>query len=159
MDQSLLLDHPHTNQKKDQKDHNDHHHLQEADTGAKSLETKREAEARLQATEQRDVRSYGGGRGGGGGEGDLPRADADAEPLSRDQDGEEEEGEEERGERELYEREMALAAEAAEMAAEAAAAAARLRETNPAGDIEFKAIPADPMTVAETLVKVRGEDW
>lgn len=29
-------------------------------------------------------------------------------------------------------------------------------EANPLDDIDFKAIPADPMTVAETLVKVRG---
>lgn len=29
------------------------------------------------------------------------------------------------------------------------------REVNPVDEIEFKAIPADPMTVAETLVKVR----
>ena len=29
-------------------------------------------------------------------------------------------------------------------------------EVNPVDEIEFKAIPADPMTVAETLVKVRA---
>lgn len=30
------------------------------------------------------------------------------------------------------------------------------REVNPVDEIEFKAIPSDPMTVAETLVKVRA---
>lgn len=77
----------------------------------------------------------------------------DARRLSREEEVEEEA---ERAERELHEREVAMATAAAEVAAEAAAVAARLREANPAGDVEFKAIPADPMTVAETLVKVRG---
>lgn len=37
---------------------------------------------------------------------------------------------------------------------------ARPRELNFSDDIEFKAIPADPMTVAETLVKVSKQfDW